>query len=286
LSKTFFDYFRGNALAIYGVQVGPRFKRSIRKKAVLVAISYEDLYWLHGESMYLRGAHNDALRWKTTLIAQGYLEEDILILWDHKDVSPESEQWPTRKNILRALRKLTVDVQNHQRRFFFFAGHRKGVAADGSDSAILGIDIENPLQDQDLEICLLDPLTRYSTLTIVWDTCRVGNILGIPWRMDENQRLYPDELRRRDGRRILGRVVVLAACNMIQNAREVIISGTSTYHGALTFYLTQSLESQTSVSLPTFLEGINTSLQEYQQTVGVNCTDAVRRCAIYRYFSL
>ncbi|KAG9008948.1 hypothetical protein FRB94_005514 [Tulasnella sp. JGI-2019a] len=119
--------------------------------------------------MDLHGTHNDVELWRDALMASGYLEQHIRILWDRDGVHPNSNNYPNRKNILREMRALTAGVRDYQRRFLAFCGHRQGVLPDGSDSKILGADVQNPISDADLKICLLDPLTKLSTLTVSTD---------------------------------------------------------------------------------------------------------------------
>lgn len=49
-------------------------------------------------SMYLPGPLNDALRWKETFLACGYVERQIRILWDKEGTAPED--LPTYDNIV------------------------------------------------------------------------------------------------------------------------------------------------------------------------------------------
>ncbi|KAG8862650.1 hypothetical protein FRB96_001209 [Tulasnella sp. 330] len=137
-----------------------------RRKALLIGIRYTRLEWPGGGSMELMGTHNDVERWRDDLIRSGYPKEDIRILWDKEGISPDSRDYPNRKNILREMRVLTAGIKDFQRRFLVFCGHRKGRLPDGSDSAILGIDVQNPISDKDLDVCLLDPLTKWSHLTV------------------------------------------------------------------------------------------------------------------------
>ncbi|KAG8995730.1 hypothetical protein FRB94_008784 [Tulasnella sp. JGI-2019a] len=138
-----------------------------KKRALLIGVRYRGLKWRGSDvPMDLHGTHNDVECWKYALMECGYLEKDIRILWDRDDVHPLSNDYPNRKNILREMRALTAGVQDYQRRFLAFCGHRQGVAPDGSDSAILGADTQNPISDADLKICLLDPLTKLSSLTV------------------------------------------------------------------------------------------------------------------------
>lgn len=50
--------------------------------------------------MELKGSHNDVERWRDLLIRFGYLPENIRVLWDKESVSPDSRDYPNRKNIV------------------------------------------------------------------------------------------------------------------------------------------------------------------------------------------
>ncbi|KAG9038268.1 hypothetical protein FRB95_002229 [Tulasnella sp. JGI-2019a] len=255
-----------------------------QKKALLIGLRYPGRKWPGStESMELSGSHNDIERWRHILIICGYLDEDIRILSDRVGVSPDSADYPSHENILREMRALTTDSQDDQRRFFVFCGHRKGRLDDGSDSAILGADIENPIRDADIEASLLHPLTRLCFLTTVWDCCRVGNMFSIDWRIDESGLLRPALRRRKDSQPILGRVLVIGACLRNQKAREVTATSGESY-GALSYFLTERLyEHQGGFALRPFLRDTNSipDLQSLEQEILATCTEIVHEPWFY-----
>ncbi|KAG9038267.1 hypothetical protein FRB95_002228 [Tulasnella sp. JGI-2019a] len=260
-----------------------RLPPSPRKKALLIGLRYLGRKWPGTEeSMELNGSHNDLQRWRRSLLQCGYLDEDIRILSDKDGVSSGSLDYPSHENILREMQALTTDSQDHQRRFLVFCGHRKGQKDDGSDSAILGADIENPISDEDIEACLLHPLAKLSFLTMVWDCCRVGNMFSFDWRVDEAGFLRPALRRRTNGQPILARVLVIGACLRNQRAREVTASGIC--YGALTYFLTQRLdERQGGFGLRSFLRETNSypGLQESEQEILATCTEVIHKPWFY-----
>jgi len=224
--------------------------------------------------MRLGGTHADVERWRDILLGRGYRRENIHILWDKPGITSRHEEWPSTANILKAVSWLTSDVHDGQYRFFFFGGHRKGVLPDGSDSAFLGIDIENPLKDEDLELQLIGNLTSHSRLTVVLDSCRIGNILAIPWHLHWSGSLQRATTLRNGGELqwFHGHVLVIGAARRTQSAREVLVKDSNSTSGALTYHLTQRLRVLPTVSLANFLTDVNRSLQPYKQEIIVTTT--------------
>ncbi|KAG8719862.1 Ca(2+)-dependent cysteine protease [Ceratobasidium sp. 395] len=74
----------------------------------------------------LTGTYTDAYNIINLLTNQfGYLENEICVLADLIDKSGEKDElrWPSRTNIIRALKWLNSGSKEGNQRFLFFAGH-------------------------------------------------------------------------------------------------------------------------------------------------------------------
>ncbi|KAG9038240.1 hypothetical protein FRB95_002201 [Tulasnella sp. JGI-2019a] len=255
-----------------------------RKKALLIGIRYRGRQWPGtGDSMELEGAHNDIKLWRSTLISCGYLERDICILWDRDGVTPNYTSYPNRENILREMRALTADSQDYQRRFLVFCGNRSKAPNDGSDHALIGADIENPIHDSDVEANLLHPLAKLGSLTMIWDCCYAGNMFSLNWQVDETRMLRPAIRARTDGQSIPGRVLSIGACQDDQKACEVMVPSSGMRYGALTYLLNRKFQDHPNgFSLCDFLHGIKGDpLLGPDQDIVATCTDIVHKPWLY-----
>ncbi|KAG8903795.1 Ca(2+)-dependent cysteine protease [Tulasnella sp. 403] len=188
-------------------------------KALLIGIAYPGQQWPSGKPKDLLGTHGDVELWRDVLHQCGYPDDAIRILWDKEGTPPD--RLPTYENIVRAMEKLTVGVQPHHRRFFFFGGHRiETPHLDGNlTKAIVTCDGKS-IFDSIMIRFLLKPLVPFSRMTIVLDACKVG----IPFDLQS----------------VPARVFVIGACSEHQVAKEVRCASQARF-GALSYFLVEEL---------------------------------------------
>jgi hypothetical protein len=170
-------------------------------RALLVAISYSKT------SSPLPGTQQDKILVEDTIKNKGF--SDIVVMTD-KDVPSTSPRFPTKQNILRALRWLLssssiedfdnpeinefAPIQNNQLTFFYYSGHGSQVTdysgdeKDGKDEVICpitesgGWDPEDIKDDTLLE--LINQHTNSSTILLtVLDCCHSGTGLDLCYRL-------------------------------------------------------------------------------------------------------
>lgn len=253
--------------------------RLFKRKALLIAVGYCDgQVWPDSQSpMRLYGPHNDAERWGDYLIQQGWAPKHIRILSD-KPGTPACD-WPTRSNMVSAMQDLMQGLRSGQSRFFFFAGHRSQLACPFGESDVTGMtkaffpmDIENPIRDYVVDVCLLKTLVPGARLTMVIDACDVGVPFRVPWEytLEANNRLtniHADP----EARLGIGSLIILGACAENQKAREVAFPNGPQY-GAMTFYVTELLKRAPDGVMPLarLIPAVNRLLQEGGQQVTIS----------------
>ncbi len=177
----------------------PEINRMIRDKALTIGINYT------GSRNELRGCVNDSKNIRKLLIDLGYPEQRILSLND-QDYPPESPNYPTRENILRALYWLTTDSSVEEytsspdiyliesklpfdhRCFLHYSGHGSQSSTtnakehDGHDETIMPVDFEvsGSITD-DLLYRVLNRLEKGCGLQALMDCCCSGTNLDLPY---------------------------------------------------------------------------------------------------------
>ena len=87
----------------------------LRRKALLVACNYQ------GTPAALKGCGNDQQCMRHCLMSRfGFRDEEILMLFDGQNAS---QRWPTRANILAAMKWLVADARPGDSLFFHYSGH-------------------------------------------------------------------------------------------------------------------------------------------------------------------
>lgn len=153
-----------------------------KKKALLIAIhevqGREDLE-------ALPYAHRDARALRDRLIEQyGYHEEDVVLMLDLPD--HPKKLWPTKTNIVRAIRHFVRDPIEGGHYFFYFSGHgaqrlcTEGTEFDGEDEEIVTANGEC-IQDNFLHEKLILPLERIDNgrLFALFDCCHSETMLDL-----------------------------------------------------------------------------------------------------------
>ncbi|PBK58292.1 hypothetical protein ARMSODRAFT_1028380 [Armillaria solidipes] len=108
-----------------------------------------------------------------------YKADDITVLTD------ETDDKPTRKNILDALSRLVEGAQSKDSLFLHYSGHgsqvsdKNGDEVDGKDEGIVSCDLLIITDDELHRI--LQPLPSGCQLTALFDSCHSGTILDLPY---------------------------------------------------------------------------------------------------------
>ncbi|KAI8982005.1 caspase domain-containing protein [Mycotypha africana] len=157
-----------------------------RKKAVLIGINYI------GSDSELRGCINDAQSMRALLTTQfNFSEDNMLVLTDDQPV--DGQLYPTKKNMIAAMKWLVQDSQPNDSLFFHYSGHggsvkdSNGDEIDGYDETIFPVDFRNyeagtgQLVDDELHELLVKPLVEGCRLTCVFDSCHSGTVLDLPY---------------------------------------------------------------------------------------------------------
>ncbi|KAG8996858.1 Ca(2+)-dependent cysteine protease [Tulasnella sp. 427] len=241
-----------------------------KRKALLIAVGYCDgQVWPDSTvPMNLSGPHNDVERWKDYLIQQGWAEKHIRILTDKPGTPPED--WPTRLNIISAMQDL-MHGKLRSKSPFAVAGHRSQVPSrfgysdvNGMGKAFFPMDVEHPIHDYVMDVCLVKTLIPGARLTMVIDACNVGVPFGVPWEFTETYNGLTNVNVDPEAR--------LGSGNLAKNqkAREVKLRD-GRHYGAMTFYVTELLKRARNGIIPMqlLLATVNCWLREGGQEVTV-----------------
>eukprot|EP01001_Neometanema_parovale_P007266 NODE_357_length_2608_cov_73.154125_g337_i0.p1 GENE.NODE_357_length_2608_cov_73.154125_g337_i0~~NODE_357_length_2608_cov_73.154125_g337_i0.p1 ORF type:complete len:582 (-),score=155.72 NODE_357_length_2608_cov_73.154125_g337_i0:206-1951(-) len=129
---------------------------------------------------------------------------------------------PTKRNILREMRRLTEGVRPGDSLFFGFSGHGTQVAdvsgdeADGFDECLVTVDGKT-IVDDDLYNMLVRPLPKGALLTAITDCCHSGTILDLPAEICIGRRPTCKSNRRPHN----GTVICFSGCKDTQKATGV-----------------------------------------------------------------
>ncbi|KAF8520792.1 caspase domain-containing protein [Hysterangium stoloniferum] len=217
LPGDYFPAWPSHIGSVFGLR---RIPRVGRRKAVLVAISYEDQKDEDGESFFLPAPLNELPKMREFLMeCWGFAAEDIAILSD--DPAMEHIR-PTCENILEQLRKLRAGVAPGDLLFFWYNGHggqvknENNTESDGFDECIpisydlnwsrdsreLYLDIpavnwsynkneprgfrrryKNIILDDELREILVSPLPAGAHLVALFDSCNSGTMLDLRFKL-------------------------------------------------------------------------------------------------------
>ncbi|EIM89369.1 uncharacterized protein STEHIDRAFT_167177 [Stereum hirsutum FP-91666 SS1] len=158
--------------------------REGQKKALLIGITYR----YNSTDIYpeLHGTTSDVCELKETLInCYGFKKEDVVVLNDGNNDTMGSETWPSRTNIIAAIKALVDGAQPGDDFVFHFAGHSDQIEAkfdlneeDGQDEVMICADLQRIIDD-DIRKLLVDPLPKGSRLTAILDSCHSGTMLDL-----------------------------------------------------------------------------------------------------------
>lgn len=158
---------------------------SVDKRALLIGINY------YGTNSQLNGCINDVNNIKDYLVNKwGYQLSNIRVLTDLEQ-NRNTNNFPTKVNILNAMRKLVENATSNTRIVFHYSGHGSQTydnnrdESDGRDETLVPVDYNKSgmITDDIVRITLVDPLPVGSQLFCLNDACHSGTLLDIPYNV-------------------------------------------------------------------------------------------------------
>lgn len=200
------------------------------KKALLVGINYR------GTPNELNGCINDVINMRNFLIKRlKYHPNNILLLTD------DTEQKPTKENIINSLNWLISGNGRKSRLFFHFSGHGTYIRdsnndeKDGNDECIVPLDfqINGFIVDDNLK-GIFNQINKGAKLTCVFDCCNSGTVADLRYNfyLRGGKLVHQNNSRNNTTR---GNIVCLSACLDHQLALDAFEN--RTYQGAMTYSL-------------------------------------------------
>ncbi|KZV89627.1 hypothetical protein EXIGLDRAFT_721201 [Exidia glandulosa HHB12029] len=150
----------------------------------------------------LQPAHIDAYNLRKMLKHTfEFRDENIELLIDSGDPKTSTASWPTRNNILAAIKQLVKNAPAGSSFVFAFIGHGAqqpnldGEEEDGFDELIIAADGEN-IKDDELNALLVKAVPDGCMLTALIDSCHSGTAMDTKYtfRVDDRKRVVPYNL--------------------------------------------------------------------------------------------
>ena len=243
-----------------------------RRKALLCGISYAAT-----PSARLQGCVNDAVYMQHLLVTKlGFQREMVFMLIDANDIDTAGSQkaWPTRKNIITAMKWLVSDMQPGDSLFFHYSGHggrvrdTSGDELDGFDSTLLPCDFKTKgvIVDDEINSILVRPLLAGVSLHCVIDACHSGTVLDLEYgfmTMSQQQKwmhLTPSGSRNQKGTRGGFAVCFSSSSDAQVSADTTMFTGTNIATGAATYAFINAVEKGLASSYGSLLYAIQTSV--------------------------
>jgi metacaspase-1 len=208
------------------------------KKALLIGINY-----IENPTNSLKGCWEDVKDVKKYLIKNlGFKDSDIKMMTD-EIVNRNTTDYPSKDNIISAIKEFSSDAKNGDNLFFHYSGHGgsvldlNGDELDGKDECIYPAGLSTIL-DEDIFNMLVEPIPEGVKLRCIFDCCHSGSGLDLPLR------IVPSGL----GLKIVNEekvvltkdVVSISGCKDDQTSADAKIG--LKYRGALTASLLKLLE--------------------------------------------
>ena len=202
------------------------------------------------------GCVADAERFKRLLVSGFGFNDDVkhLVLMTDK---PGSRNWPTKQNMIRAMRWLVQGAEPGDCLFFSFSGHgvrtrdKSGDERDGKDEAICPLDGKQKgvgvIVDDHLHSLLVAPLPAGVKLTVILDCCHSGGGLDLSytWNAEEGQ-----WKKSKSAKRAAADVQLISGCSATEKSADVLVrfykgpaTPITTTGGALSLSLVSALAS-------------------------------------------
>jgi hypothetical protein len=220
--------------------------RNLKTNALLIGINYTD------SECPLRGCHNDVQRMYATV--RKHLKASVRVMTDEP---PFDCNWPTRRNIVKALKRLAANRRRCDRSIVHFSGHGtqiwdvSGDEPDGLDEALCPVNFESAdmVADDTLANILLNSKTlpREHVTLCVMDCCHSGSVLDLgysvklptrtlngKWRLNKQQHRATDKS--------VGYCVMFSGCRDRQTSADAYINQSQQFEGAMTNALMAATE--------------------------------------------
>ncbi|KAL1900667.1 hypothetical protein Sste5346_002392 [Sporothrix stenoceras] len=161
------------------------------KKALIIGINY------YGQSYQLSGCLNDAANVRDFLVGEHGFEDnpDNVVVMTDADENKDTLLYPTRDNMINAMRWLVSDNRHGDSVWLSYSGHGgQTTDADGNnptteEDTICPVDFPETgqIDSATLYQILVDPLHPEARLTILFDCCHSGSACALPYvyRPDE-----------------------------------------------------------------------------------------------------
>lgn len=175
-------------------------KISGKRKALFIGINYE------GQKGELKGCVNDVVNIKN-FFEKYYPIDEKMILTDDIEAEPETNDAPTKQNILSAFRWLVKGAQPGDSLLLHYSGHggkvknHDGTEASGYDQTLLPVDFQEAGQilDDEVHNILCRNLPKGVRLTGIFDCCHSESIMDLPFVYNVNGNLEITESNRNEG---------------------------------------------------------------------------------------
>eukprot|EP00758_Cryptobia_borreli_P012576 Tbor_TRINITY_DN5760_c1_g2::TRINITY_DN5760_c1_g2_i5::g.20004::m.20004 len=150
-------------------------------KALLIGINY-----VGQTEGVLSGSVNDVKMMRDYIQSQGFKTENISILADDEELSSVP---PTGAEIVKAIGSLVNGAKAGDSLFFHYSGHggqvkdQTGDELDGMDETLIPVDYQTngQITDDTIFQLLVGKLPAGVSLTCVFDCCRSGTIMDLPF---------------------------------------------------------------------------------------------------------
>lgn len=202
------------------------------KRAVLIGINY------YGTSAQLNGCVNDVEVIYDLLLANGYLNENIVILTD--DIN-RKDLLPTKKNIMRSLKEAVKETKTGDTLFVSYSGHGSyatdwgGDERDGKDEVLCTVDNQYIVDDK-LRAKIVNKVPKGAKLRCFFDCCHSGSSLDLPYCWKGGEKFVSESKANLDNDCIL-----ISGCRDNQTSSDAYIREVKNYNGALTYYLLKTI---------------------------------------------
>ncbi|KAL1722946.1 caspase domain-containing protein [Schizophyllum commune] len=234
----------------------------------IIGIDYQ------GQSSELKGCINDARDVRDFLVKRcRFKKEDIMLLTDDK--SRSSRSYPSRANMISAMKWLVEGAQMHDSLFLHYSGHGgqkrdfNDDEADGYDETIFPVDHEEAgvIIDDEMHKILVDPLPAACRLTALFDSCHSGTVLDLPYIYSQHGRLRGSHVspRARLRQASPADVITWSACRDGQTSVDTFAGGEAV--GAMSYAFLKILRNERDLSYSDLLKRLRRVLgPNFKQT--------------------
>ncbi|PBK95128.1 hypothetical protein ARMGADRAFT_787261 [Armillaria gallica] len=254
-------------------------ERTGRKKALCIGINYVSRRG-YGQTLgELSGCIKDAVQISSFLSEHwSSSSRDAVEIKVLRDNSRNSNEIPTKRNIIKAMRWLVKGARREDSLVFHYSGHggqirdQNGDEADGYDEVIFPVD-EDYIVDDDMHELMVKPLPPGCRLTALFDCCHSGSALDLPYVWHDFGGLF------RGGsvtRKWIGRKSTHAGVISLSSSKDSRISVDTPQGGAMSDAFIMSLKHDAYPTYNKFFDSINKIMTgKYKQTPQLCCSSNI-----------